>query len=643
VVSLLKSPRFALPLTVLVVPRVPLSLFSPRLVLPLAVVIGLYVRLLPNLLHPGLPAVSDAAYHVRLVRETVTAGRLPAFDLLSEAPAGRRTARELPVGLYAIGTIWHRALAALGSRDLAWNLALLIALAGGLIAVPVWLGTRAAFGNASAAAVAALAVVLIPAHLQRTYGFWLRYDALGTLFAASHVALALATLATPEPRRRRALAMASAVMLVAAVWVWRVSLIVLGFELAFAVVWFAARGAEPALRDLWVAIAAIGSAGFAAIEYLRARGFILSPPWLFAIGLAIALCLPPLRAGRRRAPRFSAIAACAALALVAGWSHVPAGYAGLGTLLPARLGLSRGHGPLAVLMTEVQELAGISLWTFASGSQELFVLGAWLLASPLLFWWLAGRPRLAIWRLDPAAALLALVTAGLAACTLLFERASVLLAPFAAMTLGGLGTRLGAAPAPAQPRRRDQRRAARVRISLAVALAASAIATAAAGILQARTSGSMIQPEQEPAITFLRNHTPRATVILAFWDAGYDIQARAARATVMDGLLESDENRRRIFAFDRALMAPAPDSLAALCDRYRARWFLVPPLPYLYTAAAVAGDPIAARIARGEELRVGVDTEKVLYHLMEADAAVPGFRPAFEAGGYRVYEFIPPR
>ena len=66
----------------------------------------------------------------------------------------------------------------------------------------------------------------------------------------------------------------------------------------------------------------------------------------------------------------------------------------------------------------------------------------------------------------------------------------------------------------------------------------------------------------------------------------------------------------------------------------------MPPLDYIYPVAAVTGDPIAAKIARGEELRVGIDTRKVLYHLMEADVAVPGFRHAFQSGGYRVYERI---
>ena len=627
---------------------------SPGIVLPLAVAIGLGVRLVPSVRHPTLPLVSDAAYHLRLIEETLAADGLPAIDRLSTAPEGRRTERELPIGLYVVAASAHRGLATLGLRDLKWNLALLIALCGGLIAVPVWLGTHAVFGSRPAAALAGLCSVLLPAHLARSYGYWLRYDALGTLLGGTHVALALVTLASPHPWRRRGLAAASAVLLVGAVWVWRVSFLLLAIELAFVVFRLATRGAEPALRDLWVAIAVIGSAGLAPIEYLSAHGFLLSPPWIFTVGLAIALCFPQLRVGGRWMLRLAAIMGVVALAWWLGRTHIPAGYAGLAALVPTKLGLARGHDPLAVLMLEVEELAGASPWALVTGSHQLFVLGGWLLASPVFFWWLAGRPTLARWAaVRTAPALLAAVIAGLVGFTLCFERSSVLLAPFAAMALAGMGARLVEAPAvTARPahvpaRRRDRssrenRGGAGLRRGLAVGLAASAVAACAAGVSQALSSGSVMPLEEAMVVGFLRDHTPRDAVVLSFWDAGYDIQTHARRATVMDGLLESDENRRRIFAFDRALMRPVPDSLGALCARHRASWLLVPPLPYLYTAAAVAGDPIATRIAGGLPLRVGVDTERVLYHLMAADVLVPGFQLAYRAGDYRVYELLPP-
>jgi len=631
-------------------PRLPLLWLSPRILLPLAVLVGVLVRLVPCFHDPGFRFVSDAAYHQRLVLETAAAGGLPAIDRWSNAPEGRRTASDLPVGLYTVSALAHRALLALGSRDSRWNLAFLIALWGGLIAIPVWLGARAVFGNSNAASLAAIAAVLLPAHLQRSYGYWFRYDALGTLLVASHGALALAALASARPWRRRGLALASALFLVAAMWVWRVSFLVLAIELAFLAFRLATRGAEPALRDLAVANAVFGSAGFASIEYLRERAFIFSPPWLAAIGLAIALCLPPLREGGRRWLRIAVLAVIAGVAMWAGRANVPPGYAGLAALLPARLGL--GHDPVAVLMLEVEELAGISPWRFAVEPQEFFVLGAWLLASPVLFWWLAGRPRPARWgALDPAPALLALACAGLAACTLLFVRTSVLLAPFAAMALGGLGSRLIAAPAAGAkhdqaPSRRGDRGAAGsrrprpMRRWLAAALAASVVATGVAGIVQAFSSGSSLPQDELRALQFVRERTPREAVILAFWDEGYDLQTHSERATVMDGLLESDENRRRIFAFDAALMTATPEALERLCARHHASWLLVPPLPYLYTVAAVAGDPIAARIAQGLPLRVGVDTERVLYHLMVGDAPLPSFRLAYRAGDYRVYEYL---
>jgi len=620
--------------------------------LPLAVAIGLCVRLVPSLRHPTLPLVADAAYHLRLVEETLAAGELPAIDRLSTAPEGRRTVRELPVGLYVVAASAHRGLATLGFRDLKWNLAFFIALCGGLIAVPVWVGTRAVFENRAAASLAGLCSVFLPAHLARSYGYWLRYDALGTLLASTHVALAMATLRSPRPWRRRGLAVASAVLLVAAIWVWRVSFLVLAIELAYVVFRLVSRGACPALRELWVAVAVIGTAGLAPIEYLSQRGFLLSAPWILTIALAAAMCLPQLREGGRPGFRLTALVIVAGLAWGLGRTHIPADYAGLGALIPTKLGLARGHDPLATLMLEVEELAGGSPWTLAIGSQRLFVLGVWLLASPILFWWLAGRPGPTHWMaIGPAAALLATVIAGLAASTMLFERTSVLLAPFAAVALGGLGARLvdvpGATdrPAPVPTLRRKapaprNRGGRRLRRRLAVGLAVSGIATALAGLAQAFSSGSLMPPEQAMAIEFLRNHTPPQAIVLGFWDAGYDIQTYARRATVMDGLLESNENRGRIFAFDSAVMKPTPEALEALCRRRRAGWLLVPPLPYIYTAAAVAGDPIAARIASDLPLREGVDTERVLYHLMTADVPVPGFRLVYRAGDYRVYEFL---
>src|SRR5262249_47980938 len=74
----------------------------------------------------------------------------------------------------------------------------------GLIAAPVWLGTRAASGNPAAASLAAPRSVLIPAPLQRSYRFWLRDDRPGPPLGAAPGGPAVGTVGGARPRGRPA-------------------------------------------------------------------------------------------------------------------------------------------------------------------------------------------------------------------------------------------------------------------------------------------------------------------------------------------------------------------------------------------------------------------------------------------------------
>ena len=624
---------------------------SPGVLLPAAILIGLWLRLLPCVRDPGFQFAVDAAYHARLVENTVAAGALPAVDSLCTAPLGRRTAQVLPAGLYVLGAAFHRALAALGSPHLRWNLALLIALAGALIALPVWLAARAAVGSAAAASAAAIAAVLIPAHLQRSYGFWLRYDALGTLFAVAHVAMFVQALAYSRPGPRRAWAVAAAVCLVAALWIWRVNLLVLGFEAAFVAWRLLSRGAEPALREVWTAIA-IGAAGAAwCVGYLNAQGFATSPLMIATATLALALWVPGIGAQGHRGLRSAALAAVGALAALAGRHGVGGGYDSLVSLLLARMRSGAAHDGLTTLMQQVEELHAMSLWQFLSGRHDMFVLGAWLAATPILWRWLAP-PASAIAADETALprAAICFITAGLAIATLMFERTVMLLAPFAVVALAMLAARLLVVAQPAA--RTAEQKSARVRasgratsrrtlrIGIVAALATSTIATAGLGVAQSLTTRRHLPAGEPEALAFLRDHASTNAVVLSLWDDGYDVQGQAHRRTVVDGLLENAENRRRILELDTALMAPTAEPLLQLCDRYGASWLLVPPLTSLHGVAAVAGDPIAGKIERGEALIRGVDTDRVLFHLMTQDARISQLRPAFAAGGFVVYRYV---
>jgi len=620
---------------------------APAIVLSLAVALGVALRLAPCVRDPGFEYFVDGQYHERLTRQVVASGRLAEVDALSNAPVGRRTADHLPVGLYFAGAGLHRVLAAFGLEDVRWSLATLLALAGALIALPVWLGTTAVFGDRRAAAVAAMLAVFLPAHLTRTQGITLRYDGLGTLLVTAHVALALAALAEPRGPRRLRFSFAAALAFVAAMSVWRVSLVVLEVELACAVLRFVLRGPEPALRDLWLTVAIVGTLGLIPVGYLSEHRFLLSPIWLGVVGFGLALAILGPGWGRRWPLRLAALAAVGIIAL--GWGRFEAAedYAGLASVLESKLGWPGGHDPNATLMLIVVELQSMSLRRFLTDWRFFSTLGALFAMSPVLFWWLGGRPSARqLLRMEAAPATLVVVAGALAVSTLLFQRSCVLLAPFLAITIGGLLVRswTSAAVDHAPRRARQAPRFHRAplgarRLVLAVIVIAVAGAMVS-GVVTSGSSASRLAPNQKAAIEFLRTHAPDNAVVMCDWDSGYEIQSRTGRATVVDGLLESAENRRRIIELYAALMDPSSARLEALCRRYHASWLLLPPSTAIYAMAAVTGDPLAEVLARHEAVPRGPLTDHLIVHLLEGDPSYPGLRRALQVGGYVVFEVV---
>jgi asparagine N-glycosylation enzyme membrane subunit Stt3 len=617
----------------------------PASVLTVAVALGVALRLVPCVRDPGFEVAWDSQYHERLTRQVVASGRLAEVDPLSNAPAGRSTARHLPVGLYLAGASMHRMLGAVGLRDLRWSLAMLQALAGGLIALPVWLGAVAVFRDRRAAAVAGLVAVFLPAHLARTIGVDFRYDGLGTLLVTAHVALLLAALADARPRHQWLLSLGAALAFVAAMGVWRVSVIVLPPELAVAMVRFACRGPEPASRALWLAMALVGTLGLIPIGYLSEHRFLMSPLWLMVVGFGLIQWLPAFAQGRWT---LRLVALSLVVAAAFGWGRLQAAadYAALPALLKAKLGLAPGHDPDAALMLTVVEMQGMSVPGFLSGWEFFSFLGAWFAASPLLLWWLAGRPSLRrVLRLSAAPATLVAVGGAFGICTLLFRRNCVLLAPFLAIVIGGLLVRLGSGVAPEESRVRRGRRTSRIEHQSArlgfAALAISVVVAITSGAVTTVTSVSRLAPNQKAAIEFLRTRTPADAIVMCDWDSGYEIQARAGRATVVDGLLESADNRRRVLDLYAALMDSTSRPLEALCRRYHASWLLLPTSRAIYAMAAVTGDPLADVLARHEGVPRGPLTNHLIVHLIEGDPAYPWLRRALVAGGYAVFEIVP--
>jgi hypothetical protein len=162
----------------------------------------------------------------------------------------------------------------------------------------------------------------------------------------------------------------------------------------------------------------------------------------------------------------------------------------------------------------------------------------------------------------------------------------------------------------------------------------------AAGVFEASTSWSRLDRNERAAIAYLRDHAPRGATVLSDWDAGYDVQSGAGLPTVVDGLLESAENRRRIVGLYAALMDRTPAPLERFCTRYGATWLLVPPASAIHSMAIVTGDPLAGVLARGEPVTVGSLMDHVIIHLVANDLDYPAFRRAFTAGGFQVYEVV---
>lgn len=601
--------------------------WSPALLLPLAIALGVVLRLIPCLRDPGFEFVVDASYHERLTREVVRTGRLAAIDPMSEAPEGRGTADHLPLGLYRLGAMSHRVLDTVGSHDLRWNLAVMTAVAGALIAIPVWLGVVALTGNGLAAGLAALLAVFLPAHLQRTFGFCLRYDAPGTLFAALHAALGLVALTSPRSRSRWMAAIGAAIALIAALWFWRVGLLVLELECLAAAVALVWRGRTPEMRALWSALALIGTLGLAPIAYLAAHRFLLSAPWLAVVGIAVACWLPLFDSRRSWVLRLGVATGLAALVSIAARHDPSADYANLAPMLAARFGLAHAPGALGALMLDVQELRGLSPVSLLFDPQRLVVMGVWLLAAPVLLWRFGKRSASGLLaELSPAVLTLTVVTLGLVIATLAFERAGVLLAPFVAIVLGVLAARLGAF-----------RSTSAARVAL-WALALSAAATAVVALQQTTTAWARLDHNESDALSWLRAHGSPGDVVVCDWDAGYDVQTRAGMATVVDGFLESANNRQRIIELYRAFIDSSSEPLKRLCARTHARWVLTPPGTAIPSMAHVAGGPLWDAVARGEAIGPGPMMEHTIVHLVGNDRDLPGFRRALTAGPFQIYE-----
>ncbi len=609
--------------------------------------VGLALRLGSVWTPPGNTWTLDAAGHYRLIAWLVEHGRLPHPDLLTDLPGGRDIGRFLPVGLYHVAALWHGLVAPLGGHDLGWSLRSLTALAGALVAWPVWGATRALGAGPWSAALAALVAATIPAHLEHTTAHLLRYDGFGTLLVATHLALGIAAIAARTPRRTQVLSGLSGLGLLAALCVWRVPLVIPAIE-AVAVAALAIHRAPSSALRLWFgATAAALLAACASLEYLRAQRSVLAIPTLVVFAIAGALQCLALRPLAGRAITRAAtlvLPALGAAALGAGVGSA-GDYGPMWELLRMHLlwwvGIDRGaQGMTGVLLTvrELQPMTLRALW----GPTGFSWLGVWLLAVPLVLW-LRSRRSLRSWATGGGEALgLTLgVTLGLAMLTLLANRHRLLLAPPVAVLVGvcvaacAEGAReTGSDP----PRGRTPRARLLVIFGLAALLPCLALMFRDSWRCATRAK-TRLEPGWSAALAFAREHAGGRPV-LSLWERGYELQRVAGCATLSDGMLESPANQAHILSIARALMAPTADSLAALGERFGVGLVVLPPVWSLFGVAMAAGDPLVMKIASHQPL-TPEDADRVAIRMMTRGSFEPPFEPVFERDGYRVYRRAP--
>jgi hypothetical protein len=370
-------------------------------------------------------------------------------------------------------------------------------------------------------------------------------------------------------------------------------------------------------------------------EHLRSQGLALGGSTLVVLAVAAALQAPAVhRAGARRLTRAAVILPAAAGAAAAGtWLGPGSDFDALASLLRVRalllLGVVVPADPMTGVLLSVRELQPLppaGLW----GPALFSWLIPWLAAVPLcLALASARRLREDVRGASDALGLLVAVTLGMGALTVLASRHRVLLAPMVAALVGvAVSALAGRAGAPA----------GRERVFGRLGLAALVPCLALAGFdawRAAARAATRLDPGWAAALAWLRDHG-RGAPVLAPWERGYELQHYAGCASYSDGMLESRVNRRHIVAAARALLAPTPGPLAAVCAESGVAFVVVPPTWSLYGVAMAAGDPLALKLAARERL-AREDLDRVVVRMMLTGAPEPPFEPVFERGGYRLY------
>ena len=606
--------------------------------LTVLVALGTLVRLEPVRRAGGVEFDFDPAFHFRMVATVLASGHVPPVDALGLAPDGKPITTVLPTLLYPAVAGWHRALARCGlTPALEWSAVLFVSLAGALIGVPLYSAARRFGLGRGPALLAAAFAILSPAHIHRTAGPWLRYDALGVLFLLGHIAALAAAISAPGRRGRALAALAAALLLGAAIAAWRVPLLLVALEAGVLLGLLAAGRLRPAhLGAVGPGLALVLALGLV-LPYLSAAAFVSSRSGVFALTtlgaslLALATGLAAAPGPRARPTRGALARGTLALAVLAATllAAAPSAYDSVGGAVAMRLGFGSADIGSTLLATNA-EMASPRLRHLVDADYfsallplaliyavaRSFPRRAPLLPAPPV----TARPGLLVWHA---------ATIVFCALTLLFARNKVIAGPLLAL----YPALLAAAAFRPGPGGRARR-----------ALAAGVLG---AGLLwcgyDARRLVQVMpaRPDVETraALAWLRSAAHPGDIVLGDWGPGYAIQLATGLPTVTDGLLELPAMRERIAALGAALYAEDESDLLALCHRHRAR-FLWVPAAKRRIHAAYAGRRYADYFTAAGPTARGARTNYA--RLLDRPGEFTGLTFRYRAGPHLLYEVTPP-
>ncbi len=577
----------------------------------------------------GVELDFDPAFHYRMLVARVETGEVPERDPLGFAPAGRPVPALLPTLLYDAAAGWHGGLTHGGLRtDLLGSALSFTAVAGGLIALPIWAAARGLGLGGGPALVAAAFAAFCPAHVHRSAAHWFRYDALGSLLLLGHAAALAWALGA---RRGWALATgsgAAAILVALAIATWRVSLLAVFLASLFLLGAFLTRSLRP---HHWIAFApslALALITSLAVPYLLTGPFLLSRTGALAfltLGLVLLDAATSLHALRGAAGHATRIGLVAAILTVSGYLAAPSAYDRLGDALAWKLG-GRPAGVSGALLATNSELATArpnhflapDFFSAMAGLPLLYALGR---RFP------RGRPMLAAPPLARASGFRFWhgATAALLVLTVLFARNKVLLGPMLALYAALLvqGARASA--------RRPIRWLGPALVLLALAITARD-AHRLVQVLPAR-----LEPEVAQVLSWLRAAGRPGDIVVGDWGRGYATELHAGLATATDGLLEVPEMPERIEAFAHALYATDPAPLRALTAALGARFLWIPG-DRRQVNADYAGYRYADYFTAGGMTALGARTN---FARLLAGEELPGFMPRFRAGPHVICEVVP--